>query len=41
MKLGRWLGRNKGRIVGNIKIFGEQDRHTKQQVWWIGPATTK
>jgi hypothetical protein len=40
MKLGRWLGRNKGRVVNNVKIFGEPDPHTKQQVWWIGPAAT-
>ena len=38
MKFGRWLGRNKGRVVDNMKIFGKRDRHTKQQVWWVGPV---
>jgi Bifunctional DNA primase/polymerase, N-terminal len=41
MNLGRWLGRNKNRVVNNMKLFGEPDPHTKQQVWWISPATTK
>jgi hypothetical protein len=39
MKLGHWLGRNKGRVVNSMKIFGERDPHTKQQLWWVGPAT--
>jgi putative DNA primase/helicase len=39
-QLGQWLGRNKGRVVNNTKIFGELDPHTKQQIWWIGPATS-
>jgi hypothetical protein len=34
-KFGHWLGRNKHRTVGGIKILGEQDKHTKQQVWWL------
>jgi hypothetical protein len=38
-KFGHWLGRNKNRTVDGIKILGEQDKHTKQKVWWIGPAT--
>ena len=37
LKFGRWLGRNKGRVVNGMKIFGELDPHTKQQVWWVGP----
>ena len=41
IKLSRWLGRNKGRVVNNIKIFGELDPHAKRQVWWVDPATTK
>jgi hypothetical protein len=40
-KLGQWLGRNRGRVASNMKIFGELDAHTKQQLWWVGPATTK
>ena len=40
-KLGQWLGRNRGRVVNNMKIFGERDAHTKQQLWWVGKATTK
>jgi hypothetical protein len=39
MKLGRWLGRNKNRVVNNMKLFGEPDPHTKQQIWWVGPVT--
>ena len=39
-KLGQWLGRNRGRVVNDQKIFGERDPHTKQQIWWIGPATS-
>lgn len=35
-KLGRWLGRNKRRIVEGLKIFGEKDAHTKQIKWWLG-----
>jgi hypothetical protein len=34
-KFGHWLGRNKNRTVDGIKILGEQDKHTKQQVWWL------
>jgi hypothetical protein len=34
-QLGRWLGRNKGRVTGNAKIQGEIDRHTKQVMWWL------
>jgi hypothetical protein len=41
MKFGRWLGRNKGRVVDDMKIFGELDPHSKQRVWWVGPSTTK
>jgi putative DNA primase/helicase len=35
VRLGRWLGRNRGRIVGRLKIFGEKDPHSKQMRWWI------
>jgi putative DNA primase/helicase len=35
MRLGRWLGRNRGRIVDSLKIFGEKNAHTKQMQWWL------
>jgi len=35
IRLGRWLGRNKGRIVDGLKIVGDQDKHSKQMVWWL------
>jgi putative DNA primase/helicase len=35
MRLGRWLGRNRGRIVDGLKIFGEKNAHTKQMQWWL------
>jgi hypothetical protein len=41
MKFGRWLSRNKGRVIDSMKIFGERNTHSKQQVWWVGPATTR
>jgi hypothetical protein len=39
-KFGHWLGRNKNRTVNGIKILGEQDKHTKQQVWWLSRTAT-
>jgi putative DNA primase/helicase len=33
VRLGRWLGRNKNRIVDDIKIIGEKDPHSKQMLW--------
>jgi putative DNA primase/helicase len=33
LRLGKWLGRNKGRVIDGYKIVGEQDRHSKQMVW--------
>jgi putative DNA primase/helicase len=40
-KFGHWLGRNKNRTVDGVKILGEQNKHTKQQVWWLsGTART-
>ena len=38
VRLGRWLGRNKGRVVDKIKIFGEPDGHSKQMMWWLAPS---
>jgi len=32
-KLGRWLARNKGRVVDGNKIVGELDKHSKQSLW--------
>jgi putative DNA primase/helicase len=37
VRLGRWLSRNKGRIVDQIKISGEPDPHSKQVMWWLQP----
>lgn len=33
LRLGHWLGRNKGRVVDGVKIVGEKDVHSKQMVW--------
>jgi hypothetical protein len=38
VRLGRWLGRNKGRVVDGVKISGEKDSHSKQMVWWLAEA---
>jgi hypothetical protein len=35
VRLGRWLGRNKNRIVDSTKIKGDRDKHTKQMIWWL------
>jgi hypothetical protein len=35
VRLGRWLGRNRGRIVDGLKLFGEKDGHSKQMLWWL------
>jgi putative DNA primase/helicase len=35
VRLGRWLGRNRGRIVDGFKIFGEKDPHSKQMRWGL------
>ena len=39
-KLGVWLNRNRDSIVDVLKIQGTLDKHTKQQVWWIGSIQT-
>jgi putative DNA primase/helicase len=35
VRLGQWLGRNRGRVANGLKIVSEADRHTKQQKWWL------
>jgi putative DNA primase/helicase len=35
VRFGRWLGRNRGRVVDGLKIFDQQDLHAKQVKWWI------
>jgi putative DNA primase/helicase len=35
VRLGKWLGRNKGRVADRLKILGEPDRHSKQMQWWL------
>jgi putative DNA primase/helicase len=35
LRLGKWLGRNKGRVADRLKILGEPDRHSKQMQWWL------
>lgn len=35
VRLGRWLARNRGRIVDGLKICGEKDAHSKQMLWWL------
>ena len=39
LRLGHWLGRNKGRVVDGVKIKGEKDTHTKQMVWSLIEST--
>lgn len=36
-KLGRWLGRQKGKIVEGVKIVSQRDRTTKQPKWSLKP----
>ena len=35
VRFGKWLGRNKGRVTGRLKILGEPDTHSKQMQWWL------
>jgi hypothetical protein len=35
---GKWLGRNKGRVVNKLKLHGEKDNHSLQLVWWLDAA---
>jgi hypothetical protein len=39
LRLGHWLGRNKGRVVDGVKIVGEKDAHTKQIMWLLIEST--
>jgi hypothetical protein len=39
VRLGKWLGRNKNRIVDSTKIKGDRDKHTKQMIWWLERAS--
>ena len=38
LRLGKWLGRNKGRIVGDLKLLGDKQTDSKQMVWWLERA---
>jgi putative DNA primase/helicase len=33
--LGRWLGRNRGRVIDGLKIADQEDSHSKQRRWWL------
>ena len=35
MRLGKWLGRHKGRVVNGIKLHGKPDTDSKQMQWWL------
>jgi hypothetical protein len=35
VRLGRWLSRNRGRIVDGLKLYGKKDAHSKQMKWWL------
>jgi putative DNA primase/helicase len=34
-KLGRWLGRQRGRVVDGCKLTSREDAHRKQQLWLL------
>jgi hypothetical protein len=38
LRLSKWLGRHKDRIVGKLKIKSEKDSHSNQLVWWLEPV---
>ena len=38
VRLGKWLGRNKGRIANKLKLRGDKDKHSVQLVWWLDPV---
>ena len=40
-RLGNWLGRHRGRIIDGIKIHSEQDKHSKQMVWWLAEILSR
>lgn len=35
LRLGKWLGQQSGRIVGDLKIERDEDRHAKKPVWYL------
>lgn len=35
LRLGKWLSRNRGRVIGGLKLNSEKDKHSKQLVWWL------
>jgi putative DNA primase/helicase len=37
-RLGQWLGKYKGRIVGGLKFEAQEDNHAKQKVWVLKSA---
>jgi putative DNA primase/helicase len=37
-KLGYWLRATRERIIGGLRLCGEQDKHAKVMRWWIEPG---
>jgi hypothetical protein len=35
VRLGKWLTRNKDRVIDGLKICSKKNDHTKQNVWWL------
>jgi Tfp pilus assembly protein PilP len=35
VRLGKWLGRNKGRVVNRLQLMGEKKTDSKQLLWWL------
>ena len=38
LRLSKWLGRHRDRIVGKLKLKSEKDSDSKQLLWWLEPA---
>jgi hypothetical protein len=34
-RLGRWLGRHRGRVIDGLKFIDEEDSHAKQKAWAV------